>query len=69
MRIKKIIKDGRMLKHFINKYGFIFDSDYKYCIDTKNKDFNILQYKNKLYSLRYFDGCFYPFLCEVAQNG
>lgn len=65
MGIKKVIKDGRVLKHFTTKYGFIFNNDYRYCIDTKNKDFELLTYKNKTYSLRYFDGCFYPFLCEM----
>lgn len=66
--IKKIIKDGRILKHFTKKYNFVFNNDYKYCIDSKNNDYKLLLYKNNIYSLRYFDGCFYPYLCLLHKN-
>ena len=61
----KIITDGRILRAVKNK-GFIIDYDknYKY-ID----DYNINQfyYKNELYKIKYFDGCFNPFLIKIIN--
>ena len=63
----KIVKDLRVLKHFTIKYDLHFDKDYKYCINS-GWDFDYFKqynYKNKTYKLKFFDGCFEPFLCEV----
>ena len=67
---EKIIKDFRILKVFNKHFGFIFDPIYKYDIGnayitlkglSTNKEF---YYKDKCYKLKYFSGCFMPFLIE-----
>ena len=66
----KLITDGRVLKSFI-KRGFIKDycKTYKYVdsFDYYNSDKNItsFEYKNNLYQIKYFDGCFNPFIIKI----
>ena len=63
----EVIKDLRILKAF-KKYGLNFDKNFKYYIGnaykTKiglntNTEF---KHKNKNYVLKYFSGCFNPYL-------
>ena len=68
----KIISDGRVLKAFKNR-GFIIDYDknYKY-IDEHNyynsdKSINEFYYKYELYKIKYFDGCFNPFIIKIIK--
>jgi hypothetical protein len=61
----KIIKDGRTL-NAIKKQGLIIE----YCKQFKyidKYDYSIYQFKfnKKQYEIKYFDGCFNPYLVEV----
>ena len=68
-----VINDLRILKAIGKKYNLDFDKDFKYYIgnaylDNKgNSLFNVFEYKGKKYELKYFDGCFNPFLVEVLK--
>lgn len=59
--MEEVIKDYRILKKFIKKYDMQFDKKYKYCICEGNfeNDYNVGGYK-----LKYFSGCFYPYLVK-----
>ena len=68
----KIISDGRVLKAL--KYrGFIIDYDkaHKYVDEhnyyNSNKSINEFYYKNELYKIKYFDGCFSPFVIKIIK--
>lgn len=54
----KVITDGRTLHSLGKQYGFEYDKKYRY-ITEDNGDF---KHKGRKYSLRYLDGCFYPYL-------
>lgn len=62
----KIIDDGRTLKALKNRGFFTsYDKQFKY-IDG---DYKLLKtsiiYKNKTFKIKYFDGCFCPFVIEL----
>lgn len=58
-----IIKDLRTLKAIAKRYNLQFDKVYKYNI---GKDFyKTIEYKNRKFKLKYFTGCFYPYLIEL----
>ena len=70
--INKIVTDARILKAFKNR-GFIKDYDkiYKY-VDSydyynSNKNIDSFYYKNELYKIKFFDGCFYPFVIKINK--
>ena len=66
--INKIVTDARILKAFKNR-GFIKDYDkiYKY-VDSDFKQFLYeFKYKNNTYKIKYFDGCFYPFVIKINK--
>ena len=56
----KIITDLRILKKFEKKYNMKFDRDFKYC--TESGIFENDYYNVDGHRLKYFDGCFYPYL-------
>jgi len=68
-----IVTDLRILKAIKNK-GFIIDYDknYKYVNDynyyNSNKNINQFYYKNELYKIEYFDGCFNPFIIKIIKK-
>ena len=68
----KIISDGRVLKALKNR-GFIIDYDkaHKYVDEhnyhNSNKSINEFYYKNELYKIKYFDGCFSPFVIKIIK--
>ena len=68
----KIVTDGKILKAFKNK-GFIIDYDkkFKYVDEhnyyNSNKSINEFYYKNELYKIKYFDGCFNPFIIKIIK--
>ena len=72
MNKHKIITDARILKALKNR-GFIIDYDKKYkyvnAYNYYNSNKNIYQfyYKNKPYEIKYFDGCFSPFVVELKK--
>ena len=65
----KIVNDCRVLKAFKNK-GFIKDYDlqFKY-IDCNFEQFLYeFKYKNNTYKIKYFDGCFNPFVIKLNKK-
>lgn len=73
--MEKIIKDLRILKAIGFKEGLIFDRKFKYYVGNTYLNFfgeylkSYYIYKNKKYTLKFYDGCFNPFLVEVLKNG
>jgi len=68
--MNKIINDLRILKAF-KKYGLIFDKEFKYYIGNAYKTKTnlstdlIFKHNNKNYKLKYFSGCFNPYLILI----
>ena len=58
----EIIKDLKVLNKFAKKYNMQFDKQYKYCINEGN-----FKGENKC-KLKYFDGCFYPYLIRESKQ-
>ena len=63
----EIIKDLRTLNALTKKYQLNFDKKYKYCLncDELTKKFYINQ---KEYQLKFFDGCFYPYIIKTDRK-
>lgn len=68
----EIIKDLRVLKAIGKRCNIKFDEEYKYCIDyngttTDKSDLwvNGFNYNNNKYILKFFDGCFHPYLVKI----
>lgn len=69
----KIIKDLRTLKAIEKATGLKFDRDFKYCIDYKhykqqgieNPFVDGFDYKGTKYCLRFYSGCFCPYLVTL----
>ena len=64
----EIVRDGRTLNALLNR-GFIdgWDKthkyvDYEFKLDIRHK------YNNNTYLIKYFDGCFMPFVCKVIDD-
>ena len=68
----EIIKDLRVLNHF-KKYGLEFDKTFKYYLGdayltkTGIPTYTIFKYKGFDYKLKYFDGCFNPYLIKYKE--
>ena len=68
----KIITDNRVLKAIKNRNFIIdYDKNHKY-VESHNyynsdKYINEFYYKNELYKIKYFDGCFSPFLIKIIK--
>ena len=64
----QVIKDLRIIKAIAKKYNLDFCRKYKYyvgdaCKNNKGKSLPYtFEHKEKTYKLKYFDGCFNPFL-------
>tara|TARA_Y100001973_G_C5176000_1_gene321962 strand:- start:207 stop:419 length:213 start_codon:yes stop_codon:yes gene_type:complete len=69
----KVIKDLRILNAIGKRYHLEFDSKFKYYTGDayKNSVGEYLplrfEYKDKIYNLTYFDGCFNPFLTQTKH--
>jgi|TARA_R110000803_G_scaffold112660_7_gene181067 hypothetical protein len=67
----KLIKDLRVLNAISKRYSLDFCNIFKYYIGDAYKDSKdnylpkVFNYKSKAYKLKYFDGCFNPFLIEI----
>jgi hypothetical protein len=74
----EIIKDARVINAILRKMSkennFEFENvyvnqDYKYIQtidhDKKDADFCRTEYKGSVYKVRYFDGCFSPFMVKL----
>ena len=59
----EIIRDLRTLKAIAKKYNMEIDTDFKY---IKSYDYKLsnIEYKNNIYKIKYFDGCFFPFIVK-----
>lgn len=67
MNNNKIITDLRFLDSFGRVYNMVFDKKYKYCtVDDSIPCRAMKEYKGHIYRLKYFDGCFYPYLVQVS---
>jgi hypothetical protein len=63
-----IVKDLRILKRVGEKHGCVFDRTHRYCTDSGKIETTARRELQKDgYDLKYFDGCFYPFLVEVLN--
>jgi hypothetical protein len=67
MEKKEIIKDLRTLNAINKKIGniFVFDKTYKYILSPTYYSIDIDRNLKKMgYSVKYFDGCFKPFITK-----
>ena len=69
----KIVNDCRTLRALKNR-GYIkdYDKNHKY-IDSYdyfnwNKSINNFSYKNNNYEVKYFDGCFMPYVIQIINK-
>lgn len=59
----QVITDLRTLKAIGKRFNLQFDKKFKYNIGL---DFyGTIEYKGRKFKLKYFDGCFYPYLIEL----
>ena len=61
-----VITDGRVLRAVAWRYMTDFDKRHKYCLTPSQCPFE-MEYKGDKYRLKYFDGCFYPYLVRVTE--
>lgn len=64
----KIIKNKNTLKAMEKKYNLKFDNIYRYCINKNISLTNKYYINNKEYMLKFFDGCFYPYLIKTDRK-
>ena len=68
----EVIKDNKIIKGIAKKYHLEFCPKYKYYEgnaynNTKGETIpTYLSYGAKIYQLKYFDGCFNPFLIDIT---
>ncbi len=67
----EIVTDGRVLnalvkRGLINEWDKIYKYINKYKMDRLASDDRII-YNNNMYIIKYFDGCFSPFVCKVKN--
>jgi len=69
----KIVNDCRTLRALKNR-GYIkdYDKNHKY-IDSydyfnSNKNIDNFSYKNNNYEVKYFDGCFMPYVIQIINK-
>lgn len=65
----KIIKDLRILKAISTRMNLEIDNEFYYVIKNNLPyPFSKFLYKKKYYKLKYFSGCFYPFIISLDDN-
>ena len=67
----KIVNDCRTLRALKNRnYINSYDKKHKYidCSFKQQLNHNI-EYKNNIYKIKYFDGCFSPFVIQIINKG
>lgn len=62
-----VVTDLRVLNAIGKRYELIFDKKYKYCIS--GDFYGWKKYKGNYYRLKYFNGCFYPFIVKREGGG
>ena len=60
-----IIKDLRIINAIAKKYDLKFDKKFKYCISNKINLNKKMYIQKKEYIIKFFDGCFYPYLVKI----
>ena len=65
-----VVKNLRTLKRIGKIHGCVFDTKFRYCTDNKiEHNWKARQALRKDgYDLKYFDGCFYPFLIKWTKE-
>ena len=68
----EIVEDGRVLNALVNR-GLIneWDKTHKYINEydmSRLISGDRIIYNNDLYVIKYFEGCFSPFVCKVINN-
>ena len=64
----KIVNDCRVLKALKNRnYIKSYCKTHKY-VDEYDYMLTSFKYNNNDYVIKYFDGCFMPFVCRVINN-
>jgi hypothetical protein len=58
------IKNLNTLKAISKKYKLEFCKKFKYCIKD-NDNYGLMFLKNRKFKLKYFEGCFNPFLIQI----
>jgi len=58
-----VIKDLRIVKAICTRYNMKFDKKHKYIIEDNSISW--FNYKDSLYKLQSFDGCFYPYIIKL----
>ncbi len=69
----EIVKDLRILNAISKRYFISFDPTYKYCINSKDHNgldlfYYKIFYNKNIYRLKYFSGCFYPYLVKLNKT-
>ena len=64
----KIINDGRTLRALKNR-GYIdsYDKQFKYIECSFKQQITPIKYKNETYKIKYFYGCFSPFIIKELK--
>ena len=64
----EIVRDSITLNALLNR-GFIdgYDKNYKYVDYPLNRLNTQTKYNNDKYIIKYFEGCFMPFVCKVIN--
>ncbi len=60
----KVIEDLRKLNAIAKRYNMEIDKDYKYITKYDMYKLNAVDYKGKQYKIKFFSGCFYPFIVD-----
>jgi len=60
-----MITDARILNAICIRYNMKFDKKYKYI--TEDNNISWFDYKGSLYKLKYFDGCFHPYVIKINK--
>lgn len=63
----EIVRDLRTLNAICKKYGLACDKEFKYITNSKGISGKIY-INNKEYMLKYYDGCFYPYLVATGRK-
>lgn len=65
----KFIDDKAIIKGICKKYNLKRDRTFNYIVQDNNLgEYTPLEYEGKIYMLKYFSGCFYPYLAEKLPN-
>lgn len=58
----EVVWNRKLLNGICKRYNLIYDSKYHYITSDYQKTF--MTYKGHSYKLKYFSGCFYPYIVQ-----